>query len=107
MSGCIEYYEARAFLIWLTPDNIPETCTIVLRMPFTENEQPYKKYKSDELLRQMGLNDNGEVIMKKKKKLKKGKFIKKRTVCKQLHYSIQGRRSRGGWGSQSLPTFCS
>lgn len=75
------YYVYNSFLMWLTPDSIPESCTIVIRAPFSDDEQTYRKFELSEWLKPMSLTEHGDVVSAKKKK-RKGKSNEKRTLCK-------------------------
>ena len=75
------YYVYSSFMMWLTPDNIPDSCTIVIRVPFGDDEQSYYKFELNQWLKPMSLTQDGDVVLGKKKK-KKGKFNEKRTLCK-------------------------
>ena len=73
--------------MWLTPETIPESCTVVLRLPFSQDELPYVRVKASEWLAEMGMNDKGEYIGKKGKKRttkKKSKMQTSRQVCKSI-----------------------
>ena len=74
VSTTMSYFLSRAMLMWLTPENLPKSCIIVLRLPFTEEDQTHKMHSVD-ILKIMGLKKNGESISKKGKKNdeKKGK----------------------------------
>ena len=62
ISPGLDYYY-RAFLMWLTPENLPKSCIIVLRLPFTEEDQPYGTRSASDLLKDMGMNTNGDIIL--------------------------------------------
>ena len=77
-----------AILKLLKPKHLPKSCIIVLRLPFTEEDQSHKRHSVD-ILKVMGLKMNGESIGKKGKKNDKKKGKTTHQICeyekKMLH----------------------
>ena len=69
--------------MWLTPDVVPKSCIIVLRLPFPhETERPFLTYHASEWLGDMGLTVKGEINEKKKIS---SKNKEKRKLCKCVY----------------------
>ena len=76
ISACTELVFARLILSWLTPETIPEGCTIVLRLPFPQDtERPFLTYPSELWFEDMKITPKGKPVARKK-------FNKKIKTCK-------------------------
>ena len=83
VSTITEYYSCRYFLMWLTPDNLPKSCTIVFRLPFCMDEKSFDTRPLSEWIKSMGMDANGQAISKKRSKKKNRSNAGCKQICKK------------------------
>lgn len=76
VTACTEFVFARLVLFWLTPETLPKACTVVLRLPFPQEERPFLTYPAVEWLSDMELSPTGKSL--------KRKYGKSRKTCKDI-----------------------